>query len=105
MAKVYMLYDYDEGGTERLVATLGRSRLPQMLEAVWGLRKLVMDDAKYATDEARARDTARWAAYCAECSATLTDLLAKPDDELVAIGQHNLAVGWGGVCLRVVELE
>ncbi len=105
MAKVYMLYDYDEDGSERLVATLDRSRLPQMLEAGWGLSKLMMDDSKYVTSEARTKDTDRWTAYCAECSATLMALLAKPDDELADGGQHNLAVGWGGVCLRVVELE
>lgn len=82
MAYVYLLATYEEHGSEEMVATLDRGRIPALLVQHW---PTAAEDAEY--------------------QAALTLYLGKPDSELAARRSGwGLGSGWGGVQLFVVEL-
>lgn len=88
---VYMLYEHDEHGPEGLVATLDRTKLPQMLQDHWGPGKV-----NGMCSPVRQEDLQ-------EAADTLRSLLMKSDDEL-ADQCWKCFDEWGGLALDVVTL-
>lgn len=77
MAKVYLLYDYEEHGPEDIVATLDASALGGLVKA-------------------------NFPEYADRLDTSVEDALRRSEDE---DGGIKLQRGWGGLVLRVVELS
>lgn len=76
MTYIYLLSDYEEHGSEHMVATLDRDKLFGLIENQWGAYNIP----------------------------GLQELLKKPDEELDRGCGWNCPPGWGGPQLHVVKL-
>ena len=92
---VYMLYDYEEHGPERLGITLDRNRLPDLLKQEWP----VLD----GSENGGPAGTYINEGYVRDALDQLSQCLLKTDDELCA-ENHALVAGWGSITLRVEKL-
>ena len=93
---VYILSEYEEQGAEKVTATLNKSRLIDVLEENWPLKK------KYAFQRQISKEEhEEWIAPYREA---LKELMQKPDEELISGSGQDLCEGWGGLMLHVVRL-
>jgi hypothetical protein len=92
MPYVYLLSDYEEHGSDNVVATTDRDRLFHHLVKLYPW----IDDGRGQSEERRREHEE----YVAGCKETLAELLRLSDEELAVEQKYNLGRGWGGVQLR-----
>ena len=90
MPKVYLLSDYGEHGSENVIATLDRTKVPDLLQVFFGHHHL---DYVGPHGDGRLHPTAH---------EKLAELLAA---DIPSKYGTNLSFGWGGVQLHIIELK
>lgn len=89
-AYVYLLSDYDESGSDNVVATLYRANLASLVDINW--------------PDSRFHLPAHGPELRAEAKKKLAAHLEKTDEDLAAGQKWACSDGWGGIQLHVVKL-
>ena len=102
---VYLLFDYDEHGPERIGATLDRSKLPALLVKLFSKTNVPHYDDPEEIARERERQEQVIAAELPKVLAALASLLEHSDEDLASGRVHPLAEGWGGFMLQALPLD